>query len=202
MAAGMAGGDPNFDPDAFVTGEISLHDVMDMKKAFDMIDDDGSGLIDAHELQGAAVALGIHMEQNIRALLGDEKLTFAEFFKRMTAKLSPEDTVDDIMSIFELFDADGTGTISLSNMQTIARMICAKETDDQIQDMLNMLDTDNDGELDPIDFYTCLVYGMRIRMEDEKTVKNREAESRMREQAAHSASSTHAGLGMTTRRLS
>lgn len=33
-----------------------------MKRAFDMIDEDNSGVIDAEELQGAAVALGIPME--------------------------------------------------------------------------------------------------------------------------------------------
>merc|ERR1719267_544696 len=53
-----------------------------------MIDEDRSGLIDAEELQGAAVALGIPMEENIAVLLGTEKIPFDEFFKRMTAKLS------------------------------------------------------------------------------------------------------------------
>merc|ERR1719265_2901598 len=167
MAAGSRGGPP-FDPARFaIPGEITVHDVNDMKKAFDMIDEDSSGLIDAEELQGAAVALGIQMEENIAVLLGTEKITFDEFFKRMTAKLSPDDKVDDIMNIFELFDNDCTGTISLENLQNIARIIGAKESAADIQDMLSTLDTDGDGELDPIDFYTCLVSGMRIRMEEE-----------------------------------
>jgi len=85
----------------------------------------------------------------------------------MTAKLGPEDKVDDIMNIFELFDNDCTGTISLENLQNIGRIIGAKESASEIQDMLSTLDTDGDGELDPIDFYTCLVSGMRIRMEEE-----------------------------------
>merc|ERR1712232_1522507 len=154
----------------------------DMKRAFDMIDEDGSGLIDAEELQGAAVALGIPMEENIAVLLGTEKISFDEFFKRMTAKLSPEDKVDDIMNIFELFDNDCTGTISLENLQNIARIIGAKETATEIQDMLSTLDTDGDGELDPVDFYTCLISGMRIRMEEE-TRRQRAAADQMTQQA-------------------
>merc|ERR1740121_799266 len=142
-----------------------------MKKAFDMIDEDGSGLIDAEELQGAAVALGIPMEENIAVLLGTDKIGFEEFFKRMTAKLGPEDKADDIMNIFELFDCDSTGSISFDNLQNIARIIGAKESAKEIQDMLSILDTDGDGELDPIDFYTCLVSGMRIRMEEEERAK-------------------------------
>merc|ERR1711920_1221605 len=106
-------------------------------------------------------------EENIAVLLGTEKINFEEFFKRMTAKLSPEDKADDIMNIFELFDNDSTGTISFDNLQNIARIIGAKETPKEIQEILSTLDTDGDGELDPIDFYTCLVSGMRIRMEEE-----------------------------------
>merc|ERR1711870_60311 len=145
------------------------------------IDEDGSGLIDAEELQGAAVALGIPMEENIAVLLGTEKIGFDEFFKRMTAKLSPDDKVDDIMNIFELFDNDSTGTISLENLQNIARIIGAKESTQEISDMLATLDTDGDGELDPIDFYTCLVSGMRIRLDEEDRQKRMQADAMSQE---------------------
>jgi centrin-1 len=183
--AGYGGArEPEFDPSQYcIPGEITVHEVLDMKRAFDMIDEDKSGLIDAEELQGAAVALGIPMEENIAVLLGTEKIPFEEFFKRMTAKLSPDDKVDDIMNIFELFDNDCTGTISLENLQNIARIIGAKETASEIQDMLSTLDTDGDGELDPIDFYTCLVSGMRIRMEEESR-RARLAADQMSQQAS------------------
>merc|ERR1719230_1922844 len=182
-AGGAGGARSNFDPAPYcIPGEITVHEVQDMKRAFDMIDEDRSGLIDAEELQGAAVALGIPMEENIAVLLGTEKIPFDEFFKRMTAKLSPDDKVDDIMNIFELFDNDCTGTISLENLQNIARIIGAKETATEIQDMLSTLDTDGDGELDPIDFYTCLVSGMRIRLEEENR-RRQQAADQMTQQA-------------------
>ncbi|CAJ1359492.1 unnamed protein product [Effrenium voratum] len=167
-----------FDPAPYcIPGEITVHEVLDMKRAFDMIDEDNSGVIDAEELQGAAVALGIPMEENISVLLGTDKINFDEFFKRMTAKLSPSDKVDDIMGIFELFDNDATGTISFENMQNVARIIGAKESPQEIQAMLSTLDTDGDNELDPIDFYTCLVNGMRIRMEEEDRLQREQADS-------------------------
>jgi len=178
----MPGGAMNFDPTKYcIPGEITIHEVSDMKRAFDMIDEDGSGLIDAEELQGAAVALGIQMDENIAALLGPEKLDFDKFFQRMTAKLTPEDTVDDIMSIFELFDYDSTGTISFDNLQNVARVIGAKESATKIQEMLNTLDTDGDNELDPIDFYTCLISGMRIRLDEEKRSKQQSADQMARD---------------------
>jgi len=183
--AGGRGGAADFDPSPYcIPGEITVHEVQDMKRAFDMIDEDRSGLIDAEELQGAAVALGIPMEENIAVLLGSDRINFDEFFKRMTAKLSPDDKVDDIMNIFELFDNDCTGTISFDNLQNIARIIGAKETAPDIQDMLSTLDTDGDGELDPIDFYTCLVSGMRIRMEEERRRMNAVADQQQQQASA------------------
>mmetsp|Transcript_67421 Transcript_67421/g.188125 ORF Transcript_67421/g.188125 Transcript_67421/m.188125 type:complete len:199 (-) Transcript_67421:140-736(-) len=184
----------NFDPAAYcIPGEITVHEVTDMKRAFDMIDEDGSGLIDAEELQGAAVALGIPMEENIAVLLGTSKISFDEFFKRMTAKLTPADKADDIMAIFELFDNDSTGTISFDNLQNIARIIGARESASQIQDMLSTLDTDGDGELDPVDFYTCLVSGMRLRMEEEN--RNRAEMANQMAQEGGSASGSRMPQG-------
>merc|ERR1719450_601722 len=98
----------------------------------------------------------------------DEQITFDDFYNKMTAKLTPDDGVDELMTIFELFDTDRTGTISLDNLKTMAKIIGAKEDERQIQDMLNALDTDGDGELDPVDFYTAVVRGMQARMEAEE----------------------------------
>merc|ERR1719198_521125 len=179
----MGGGQDAFDPSPYcIPGEITVHEVQDMKRAFDMIDEDRSGQIDAEELQGAAVALGIPMEENIAVLLGSDRINFDDFFKRMTAKLTPDDKVDDIMNIFELFDNDCTGTISFDNLQNIARIIGAAQSPKEIQEMLSTLDTDGDGELDPHDFYTCLVSGMRIRMEEEAKVRQEQANQYMTSQ--------------------
>lgn len=194
--AAASGSKAPFDPNVYcIPGEITVHEVQDMKRAFDMIDEDSSGLVDAEELQGAAVALGIPMEENISVLLGTDKIPFEEFFKRMTAKLTTADKADDIMAIFELFDNDATGTISFENLQNIARIIGAKESAKEIQDMLSTLDTDGDGELDPVDFYTCLVSGMRIRMEEEDRVRRAQADE-MAQQGAYGAP-TRSGTGLS-----
>eukprot|EP00440_Ansanella_granifera_P003599 gb/GFBE01003903.1/.p1 GENE.gb/GFBE01003903.1/~~gb/GFBE01003903.1/.p1 ORF type:complete len:199 (+),score=78.26 gb/GFBE01003903.1/:1-597(+) len=192
-----------FDPAPYcIPGEITVHEVMDMKRAFDLIDEDKSGVIDAEELQGAAVALGIPMEENISVLLGTDKITFDEFFKRMTAKLSPADKVDDIMGIFELFDNDATGTITFENMQNVARIIGAKETPQEIQAMLSTLDTDGDNELDPVDFYTCLVNGMRIRLEEEDRMRREQADQMRDQMESMSRGSRSMGPGGSTATLS
>mmetsp|Transcript_31950 Transcript_31950/g.72902 ORF Transcript_31950/g.72902 Transcript_31950/m.72902 type:complete len:195 (+) Transcript_31950:67-651(+) len=173
-----------FDPLAFVNktnGEVTVHEVNDMKRAFDMIDEDKSGKISPEELQGAAVALGIPMEENIAVLLGDHQVSFEEFFDRMTAKLTADASADDILKIFELYDNDGTGSVSLENLMNIANIIGAKESPQEIQEMLNALDTDKDGELDPVDFYTCLVSGTRLRLDEEEKSLQRKVQQQERQ---------------------
>jgi Ca2+-binding EF-hand superfamily protein len=195
-AGGLGSLAEQFDPTKYcIPGEITVHEVNDMKRAFDMIDEDGSGFIDAEELQGAAVALGIPMEENIAVLLGTDKIPFDEFFKRMTAKLNPQDTADDILNIFELFDNDATGSISFENLQNIARIIGAKEGPKEIQEMLSTLDTDGDGELDPIDFYTCLVSGMRLRLEEGDRLRKSEADDLATAVRGYSSGSGTVGAG-------
>lgn len=179
-----------FNPNQYVIpGEVSATEITDLKAAFDMIDDDASGKIDAQELKGAAVALGIPMEDNIEVLLGASKIDFNEFFQRMTAKLTPDDKVDDIVNIFELFDQDHTGTISIENLQDIQRLTGATETVAEIQAMMRLLDSDGDNALDPGDFYTCLINGMRLRMDEEKRRKERQAKAIQDDMRSHESSS-------------
>jgi Ca2+-binding EF-hand superfamily protein len=182
-ALGTPGTPGEFDPSPYcIPGKVKREDVMDMRRAFEMIDEDRSGEIDAEELISAAEALGMEMGENIAVLLGSQKLNFDQFFQKMTSELGPEDTCDEIVNIFELFDNDSTGTINLSNLENVANIIGAKESKKEIQEMLSTLDTDGDGEIDPMDFYTCLVSGMRLRMEDEARLLREEAD-----QAAASA---------------
>eukprot|EP00971_Amphidinium_carterae_P293936 5835610-Amphidinium_carterae.1 len=68
------------------------------------------------------------MEENIAVLLGDHQVSFEEFFDRMTAKLTADASADDILKIFELYDNDGTGSVSLENLMNIANIIGAKES--------------------------------------------------------------------------
>ena len=52
---------------------------------------------------------------------GSGSIDFEEFLDMMTAKMSDKDTREDIQKVFNLFDDDQTGHISLRNLKRVAK---------------------------------------------------------------------------------
>lgn len=172
-----------------VPGSYTIQQVKEMKEAFEYLDEDQSGKVDVDEFVSAVRALNINVtngpndlttpEVAIKAALGSTEMDFEEFMNRMTAKLNPEDSADDILNIFEMFDKDRNGTISKEELMAIA-VQC--ETGDKIWSeadidgiLRNMVCVDTppgkEREIDPIDFYMALMRGVESRDEHEKQIK-------------------------------
>merc|ERR1711943_65841 len=102
--------------------------VAEIKEAFDLFDTDGSGSIDVNELKVAMKALGMDAKSDeIRKLIndidsdGDGTIDFDEFLAMMTARKQGEDTREDLLKVFKLFDDDKTGTISFKNLKRVCQ---------------------------------------------------------------------------------
>ena len=52
---------------------------------------------------------------------GSGSIDFEELLDMMTAKMSDKDTREDIQKVFNLFDDDQTGHISLRNLKRVAK---------------------------------------------------------------------------------
>lgn len=52
---------------------------------------------------------------------GSGSIDFEEFLNMMTAKMSDKDTREDINKVFNLFDDDQTGHITLRNLKRVAK---------------------------------------------------------------------------------
>merc|ERR1711939_864074 len=110
--------------------------VAEIKEAFDLFDTDGSGSIDTNELKVAMKALGMDAKSDeIRKLIndidsdGDGTIDFDEFLAMMTARKQGEDTREDLLKVFKLFDDDKTGTISFKNLKRVCQELsCARRT--------------------------------------------------------------------------
>lgn len=65
----------------------------------------------------------------------------------MASNLTEEQKAE-LKEAFSLFDRDGDGTITIKELQVVMRSIGQNPTEEEIQQMINEVDSDNDGEVD------------------------------------------------------
>ncbi|PIN20023.1 Ca2+-binding protein (centrin/caltractin), EF-Hand superfamily protein [Handroanthus impetiginosus] len=131
----------------------------EIKEAFELFDTDGSGTIDAKELNVAMRALGFEMsEEEINRMIaevdkdGSGAIDFDEFCHMMTAKFGERDTKEELMKAFHIIDQDKNGKISAADIQRIAKELGERFTEKEIQDMIDEADRDHDGEVNAEEF--------------------------------------------------
>merc|ERR1712139_637093 len=124
---------------------------------------DRSGEITVGEMLEAMRSLGYDTEhgeaaEHVKGLDkdGSGALEFNEFYELLTARFSENTTKDELKRVFDLFDTDKTGTISLANMRAVADQVGDQITDDELGDIVLKNDMDNDGNLTFEDFYNVL----------------------------------------------
>jgi len=142
---------------------VSETEVEEIKEAFDLFDTDHSVTITPSELKTALASLGF--EGKTQAIVqmmsdvdedGSGMIDFEEFLDMMTAKMSDKDTRADIAKVFELYDDDNIGKISLRNMKRVAKELGETMNDKDLGEMIERADTDNDGEITLDDFYAIM----------------------------------------------
>ncbi|GER27952.1 caltractin [Striga asiatica] len=131
----------------------------EIKEAFELFDTDGSGTIDAKELNVAMRALGFEMsEEEITRMIaevdkdGSGAIDFDEFCHMMTAKFGERDTNEELKKAFRIIDQNNNGSICLGDIRRIANDLGERFTEKELQDMIREADRDNDGEVSLDDF--------------------------------------------------
>lgn len=142
---------------------LTQDEIEELRQAFDLFDTDGSGTIDPKELRAAMQSLGFDTKnQTIYQMIQDidkncnGEVDFDEFLELMTSRLAGSDTKDDIQKIFELFDDDKTGYISLQNLKRVAHELGENMDDAELLEMIERADLDHDGQISPEEFFTIM----------------------------------------------
>mmetsp|Transcript_28613 Transcript_28613/g.60687 ORF Transcript_28613/g.60687 Transcript_28613/m.60687 type:complete len:173 (-) Transcript_28613:279-797(-) len=138
-------------------------EIEELRQAFDLFDTDGSGTIDPKELRAAMQSLGFEAKnQTIYQMIkdidkdGTGEIDFDEFLDLMTSRLAGSDTKEDVQKIFELFDDDKTGYISLQNLKRVARELGENMDDAELLEMIERADADQDGQISPDEFLSIM----------------------------------------------
>lgn len=117
---------------------LSEDEVLEIKEAFDLFDPNKTGYIAPKELKETMDSLGFDDRSKIIYDMLDEyddhpdsKIDFAEFLDLMTAKMSENDTKDDIKKVFKLFDEEGNGFVSIQDLKRVAKEL--QENMDEVE---------------------------------------------------------------------
>jgi Ca2+-binding EF-hand superfamily protein len=142
---------------------LSEEEIEEIREAFNLFDTDGSGTIDPKELKSAMQSLGFEAKNaTIYQMIGDidkdgsGSIDFEEFLDMMTAKMSDKDSREDILKVFNLFDDDNSGKISLRNLKRVAKELGETMTEAELMEMIERADLDQDGEINPEEFYSIM----------------------------------------------
>mmetsp|Transcript_4555 Transcript_4555/g.11028 ORF Transcript_4555/g.11028 Transcript_4555/m.11028 type:complete len:173 (-) Transcript_4555:681-1199(-) len=157
-----AGSEGRFNWRRYERPGLTQDEIEELKEAFDLFDVDGTQRVNPRDLRGSIQALGLRRNQVVQHMLNDlerqgaKPLDFAGFVDLMTAKMGERDTKEDISKVFRLFDDDRSGTISLRNLQRVARELGEKMPIEDLEEMIARADSGADGEVSLDDFYTLM----------------------------------------------
>jgi centrin-1 len=92
----------------------------------------------------------------------------------MTAKISDKDSKEDIAKVFNLFDSENKGAITLRDLKRVAKELGETMTEAELLEMIERADSDADGNISHEDFFNIVsgreaACGGRTRGESERT---------------------------------
>lgn len=98
-------------------------------------------------------------DYNARTSSSKEKglYTYDDFLKLYNKKTHESNTESELKDAFRIFDADGSGSISHEEIKHIFTTLGERMTDEEVEEMIKLADTNNDGNIDYNEFVKMLV---------------------------------------------
>lgn len=133
------------------------------KETFDLFDKDQNGTISTSELGSIMRAVGHNpTEQDLEDILKEidkdnsGAVEFDEFVELMGRTFTDQGTADELYQAFSLFDKDGSGNISLSELGQVMENLGEKLSPEELQLMIQEADLDGDNEISFTEFKKML----------------------------------------------
>ena len=152
-----------FNAEDFARPGLSADEVLEMKEAFDLFDNDNSGAISVNELTSAMTSLGFDVKHAVVYNMvsdldadGSGEIEFGEFIDVMTAKLSDKNTREEIDRVFKLFDKDRNGTLEADDLSRVCKELGEDVSEEDIREIIQRADLDGDGAVNGEDFYNVI----------------------------------------------
>ena len=139
--------------------------IMDIKKAFDIIDTNKNGSIQPQEFESILQELGLYDQTGIttKSILAELDtnqsgvIDFDEFLDFSLRRVDEKAEKAEIDKVFNYYDEDMKGKIDGKDLGRIAGVLGQKMSEDEVKKMLNLLDFDGDGFVEKEDFYNMMM---------------------------------------------
>ncbi|VDH98383.1 Hypothetical predicted protein [Mytilus galloprovincialis] len=143
--------------------ERSAKVVSDFKEVFELFDKDGDGTITIKELDTVMRSLGQNPTENeVKEMVqkvdtdGNGTIEFPEFLQMATDMMKSVDLADEVRDAFRLFDKNGDGYVTASELKTILSNNGEKISDEELDAMVKDADVDGDGKINYQEFVSIL----------------------------------------------
>ena len=141
-----------------------------LRKAFDTFDVDGSGAIDAQEVEALLRALGQDpTPYEVASMVsfadedGNGTIEFSEFCKMYgkTVEVGRSDAHEDLFQVFKVFDVDGNGYIDRQELHNIMSGLGTKSfrapEPSMVDELIKEADKDGDGRINYNEFVNVML---------------------------------------------
>ena len=139
--------------------KLAEEQIAEFKKAFSLFDKDDNGSITSKKLGKVMSSLGhniteAELEDTINELDkdGSGTICFPEFLSWMARNAKDRDITDAIKKAFRMFDKDGDGLISTSELRDAMSSLGVDLTDEEADEMISAADGDEDGQVNYEEF--------------------------------------------------
>jgi len=142
---------------------LSEEEIQAFKDVFALFDKDESGTITAQELGDIMKSLGQNpSDSELQDMINEVdvdhsgSIDFEEFLKMMSTTVKAQDFAHETRAAFNVFDKDGSGTISADELRQVMKSLGENLTDEEIDEMIREADKDKNGTIDYDEFVQLL----------------------------------------------
>ncbi|OIT03357.1 PREDICTED: calcium-dependent protein kinase SK5-like [Nicotiana attenuata] len=146
-----------------IAERLSEEEIGGLKELFKMLDTDNSGTITFEELKEGLRRVGSElMESEIKDLMdaadidNNGTIDYGEFIAA-TVHLNKLEREDNLLSAFSYFDKDGSGYITIEELQQACKEFGLSELN--LDEIIKDIDQDNDGQIDYKEFSAMMRKG-------------------------------------------
>ena len=147
---------------------LNQQHLSELRATFDLFDKDGSGDIDVQEFGEMMSTLGVRLPPKVVTLMFDEMdnskdgmVQFDEFVEYMvthgfTSRAETDGPAEIVRYVFEILDADQSGTISAVELRSMMSNFGATTTDHELDVTMQMFDLDGSGTITRTEFLKAI----------------------------------------------